>query len=110
MGRIFTGPRIAGWNGSCYNDRMRKAIVVALLFLLCGSLSDRADSHQRGTLRAAAPHQGLENYMEPEDDLFPFSYEQDILSRKIFQKTLPPLDNREKIVWSFKIADRDPFL
>jgi len=43
-----------------------------------------------------------------EDDSF--DYESDFFRRKIYQKTLPPLSNKEKIVWSFRMANKNPFL
>jgi len=45
--------------------------------------------------------------LEEDDSMF---YDQEIFSRKLFQKTLPPLSGREKIVWSFRMATPDPFL
>lgn len=43
-----------------------------------------------------------------DDDLFP--YDQDFLTRKLFQKTLPPLTGKERIIWSFRLADSNAFL
>lgn len=43
-----------------------------------------------------------------EDDSF--DYESDFFRRKIYQKTLPPLSNKEKIIWSFRMANKNPFL
>lgn len=46
---------------------------------------------------------------EIEDDDY-FSYDQDILSRKLYEKKLPPLSNKEKIIWSFRLAETNSFL
>lgn len=43
-----------------------------------------------------------------EDDFFP--YDQDLLTRKLFQKTLAPLNRKERITWSFRMADSNAFL
>lgn len=43
-----------------------------------------------------------------EDDFFP--YDQDFLTRRLFQKTLPPLTRKERIIWSFRMADSNAFL
>jgi hypothetical protein len=39
-----------------------------------------------------------------------FSDDQDMIARKLFQKRLPPLTKRQKIVWAFKLAEPNPFL
>ena len=44
---------------------------------------------------------------DEEDYMF---YEQEIFSRKLFQKTLPPLTQEEKIIWSFRMSEPDLFL
>ncbi len=44
-----------------------------------------------------------------EDDLA-YSYEQEIISRRVFQKRLPPLSSRERVIWSFRVAAKSPFL
>lgn len=46
---------------------------------------------------------------EIEDDDF-FPYDQDFLTRKLFQKTLAPLSRKERIIWSFRMADTNTFL
>ena len=46
---------------------------------------------------------------EIEDDDF-FPYDQDFLTRKLFQRTLPPLTRKEEIIWSFRMADSNAFL
>jgi len=43
-----------------------------------------------------------------EDDIF--SYEEDFLTRKLFQRELPPLTQKERIIWSFRMADTNAFL
>ena len=53
----------------------------------------------------------IQDYDNPDledEDLFP--YDQDFLTRKLFQKKLPPLTPKEQIVWSFRMADTNIFL
>jgi hypothetical protein len=44
---------------------------------------------------------------EEEDD---FGYDQDIFSRKLFHKKLPPLSKKQKIVWAFRMAEANSLL
>ena len=55
------------------------------------------------------PHKAAP-YANGEDDIFSNTYERELLSRRFFQKTLPPLNAREKIVWSFKTAQANLLL
>ena len=59
--------------------------------------------------QTSAIDQSSENYMgtEEEDQLFS---EPDMLFRKLEQKKLPPLSEKEKITWSFRLAETNPFL
>jgi hypothetical protein len=43
-----------------------------------------------------------------DDDFFP--YDQDYLTRKLFQKEWGPLTRRERIIWSFRMANSNVFL
>ncbi|NIM78739.1 MAG: hypothetical protein GTO20_08110 [Candidatus Aminicenantes bacterium] len=43
-----------------------------------------------------------------EDDFF--IDDQEIWSRKLFQKKLPPLNKKEKIIWAFRMAETNTFL
>jgi hypothetical protein len=49
-----------------------------------------------------------ESPMIEEDDFI--IYDQEIWSRKLFQKKLPPLDKKEKIIWAFRMAETNTFL
>jgi len=51
-----------------------------------------------------------EKLPETEDEMLPYSYEQEIISKKLFQKNLPPLTKREKTIWAFKTAKISIFL
>jgi len=49
-------------------------------------------------------------FPDSEDDIFSSTYERELLSRKIFKKSLPVLSRKEKIIWSFKTAKANIFL
>ena len=51
--------------------------------------------------------QNPDEFGEDEDALL---YEQEIIYRKLFQKTLPPLSNKKKIIWAFRMSESDLFL
>jgi len=89
---------------------MKKALLItwlALLLLLTPPTFNASALEQNpaGADEAEAPPpQKMEPAAESEDDIFSTTYERELLSRRYFQKSLPPLKPREKIVWSFKIA------
>jgi hypothetical protein len=49
-----------------------------------------------------------ESLIIEEDDFF--INDQEIWSRKLFQKKLPPLDKKGKIIWAFRMAETNTFL
>lgn len=51
--------------------------------------------------------QNPDEFGDDEDALL---YEQEIIYRKLFQKTLPPLSNKKKIIWAFRMSESDLFL
>lgn len=51
--------------------------------------------------------QNPDELSEDEDSLF---YEQAIISRKLFQISLPPLSSKQKIVWAYRMSESDLFL
>jgi hypothetical protein len=50
-----------------------------------------------------------EDTPEMEDEDF-YPYDQGIISRKLFQKKLAPLSRKQKIKWSFRLAETNSFL
>lgn len=87
--------------------------VLLTLILFPAGLQNQGRS-QEFTLAHAQPQSmslDTDQVIDPsrvdEDDFF---YDPEIISRKLFQKTLPALSSREKILWSFRIADSDLFL
>jgi hypothetical protein len=88
---------------------MRNALLVALLvLLLLVPRTFKASALEQNPDGAAPQDHPAEQKMEPviesEDDIFSTTYERELLSRRFFQKTLPPLNRREKIIWAFKTA------
>jgi len=87
---------------------MKKVLVILLLALLL--LTPRTfkasalEQNPAGAPASAPPALDREPAPEGEDDIFSTTYERELLSRRYFQKSLPPLSRGEKIVWSFKIA------
>lgn len=81
-------------------------LLLALLLLIprsfkASTLQQEPDS---AFLQESPAAPTADSYAEGDDDIFSSSYEREMLSRRFFQKTLPPLSRREKIVWSFKTA------
>lgn len=87
---------------------MKKAFFLILLLLLLAPRPFKASALEQNPDGAAPPSspvsQNSAPYPEGEDDIFSTTYERELLSRQFFQKTLPPLTRREKILWSFKTA------
>jgi hypothetical protein len=88
---------------------MRKTLVILLLALLLLIPRSFKASALEQDPDGASPQEnpaarGIDGYTESEDDIFSSSYERELLSRRFFQKTLPPLSRREKIAWAFKTS------
>jgi len=88
---------------------MKKAVLLILLTLLLNPRPFKASALEQNSDGASPPApsavpQKIAPYAAGEDDIFSTTYERELLSRRFFQKTLPPLKPREKIVWSFKTA------
>ena len=70
-----------------------------------------AESKKAARIEEKTPGLSEYDYDSPEiedDDFFP--YDQDFLTRKLFQKKLLPLTRKERIIWSFRMADSNAFL
>jgi hypothetical protein len=88
---------------------MRKILLLTLLaMLLFTPQAFKATALEQNPDGAAgrerSPPPKIDSYSEGEDDIFSRSYERELLSRRFFQKTLPPLNRREKIAWAFKTS------
>jgi len=85
-----------------------------LVLLLRASYTSQTSAYgqnadQQKLSEAAAPEKP-ERFTDSEDDIFSTTYERELLSRKIFKKSMPPLSRKEKISWSFKTAKANTFL
>lgn len=92
---------------------MRKTFFIILLILLLQTPREfKASALEQNPDGATPPQspipQKSDSYAESEDDIFSTNWE--LLSRRFSQKTLPPLNSREKIIWSFKTADANILL
>ncbi len=89
---------------------MKKALVILLLVaLLLGIPQAFQATAQELNPDGASPRDNpsarrTDRFPESEDDIFSSSYEREMLARRFFQKTLPPLNRKEKVVWAFKTA------
>jgi len=52
----------------------------------------------------------IDDIEDPTDDEEIIFSDYEIFSRKLFQKTLPPLKKKQKIIWAFRMSQHDLFL
>lgn len=95
--------------GAFGEKTMRKILFVILLILLLQTpRAFKASALEQKPDDALPPQSPVsaksESYDNGEDDIFSSTYERELMSRRFFQKNLPPLSAREKIIWSFKTA------
>ncbi len=86
-------------------------LLIIILFLPTGFARSQDQLHTPGNNfedTTAADIIGENEDSSIEDDFL--SLEPDIFSRKLYQKNLKPLNKKDKIKWSFKMADTDIFL
>jgi hypothetical protein len=93
---------------------MRRFLIIVFVLLLHfpqppKALADGPDTGQRDFPETRVSEKS-ERFSENEDEIFSTTYERELLSRKIFKKSLPPLSRKEKIRWSFKTSRADTFL
>ncbi|MBN2345296.1 MAG: hypothetical protein JXO51_02825 [Candidatus Aminicenantes bacterium] len=88
--------------------------LLLLLLLLLAPRAFKASALPQDIDGATAPQssvpRGVDGSSEGDDDIFSTSYERELLARRFFQKTLPPLSPREKIVWSFRTSRANALL
>jgi hypothetical protein len=95
---------------------MKKTLVFLLLAtLLLGAPQAFKITAQEQNPDGALPRESaaagdIDGFSEDEDDIFSRSYERELLSRRFFQKTLPPLSRREKIAWAFRTSSASVLL
>ncbi|HOW44049.1 MAG TPA: hypothetical protein PK919_02625 [Candidatus Aminicenantes bacterium] len=87
---------------------MKKVFLVLLLALLLAPPPFQATAQEANpdgaSLRTIPPAGRAESYPDSEDDIFSSSFEREMLTRRFFQKTLPPLKPREKVAWAFRTS------
>jgi hypothetical protein len=94
---------------------MRRFIFFIFLSLLLRSpQASNASAYGQNTKQQRFPEQAAaekaDRFTESEDDIFSTTYERELLSRRIFKKSLPILSRKEIIIWSFKTARANTFL
>lgn len=92
----------------------RFLFIVFLLLLLRSPQASNATAYGQNTTQQRFPEKSAsektDRFAESEDDIFSTTYERELLSRRIFKKSLPPLSRKEIIIWSFKTARANTFL
>jgi hypothetical protein len=94
---------------------MRRSLFIAFLVLLLQAphasnvTAYGQNAGQSGPPKATAPER-VDRFNDSEDDIFSTTYERELLSRRMFKKSLPPLSRKEKISWSFRTARANTFL
>lgn len=94
---------------------MRRFLFVILLIgLLCTPQASKFSALEQNTDQEKLPEITVpvkpNRFPDSEDDIFSTTYERELLSRRIFKKSLPPLSRKDKISWSFKTAKANTFL
>lgn len=89
-------------------------IIIFLFFSLSLSFSDSNKDKSYNNPQIEKTKEQTSFQMQENDDYKleddSFDYESDFFRRKIYQKKLLPLSNKEKIIWSFRMANKNPFL
>jgi hypothetical protein len=103
--------------GMWYNGGMKRIIISGTLFLLTvlffplsgPEVSPTNDPGSRMAAQEVLDFSQEDETQEPkeEDDVW---YEQEFFQRKLYQKALPSLTNRQAVIWSFRMAEPHTFL
>jgi len=98
-----------------------KYAAVILILVLClilylsyvvlaqDSMIPGEDPQSKRTTEEKTVTMSEDDSQEMEDDDY-FADDQDIFSRKLFQKKLTPLSTKEKIIWAFRLSETNAFL
>ncbi|MCK4763559.1 MAG: hypothetical protein KAW12_15270 [Candidatus Aminicenantes bacterium] len=87
-------------------------IIIFLTFSIMTKKSLSDDNFDQENIASETPgfDKTTANYMGTEEEEDPMYSDPDIFLRKLEQKKLPPLTGKEKIVWSFRLAQTHQFL
>ena len=78
-----------------------------------GETEGTGRDHQAAREQGQVLEDTVDAYPDAEQDIYSDQYfadDQDIFSRKLFQKRLGPLSEKEKVIWSFRLAAPNTFL
>jgi hypothetical protein len=93
---------------------MRRILFVIFLLLLNIPQASKASAYGQNSFQQNFPETTAsepgDRFTESEDEIFSTTYERELLSRRIFKKSLRPLSRKEIIGWSFKTAKTNTFL
>ena len=94
-----------------------KFLILFFIFYLCYVIvaESHADTGSAGApkketaAREKTPEFNNDEEPEMEDDDI-YSYDQEFFLKKLYQKGLPALTKKEKIIWAFRLAETNTFL
>jgi hypothetical protein len=94
---------------------MRRLLFIVFILLLrspqpSNALAGGPPQASQRNFRESAVSDESARFPESEDEIFSTTYERELLSRKIFKKSLPALSRKEIIRWSFKTSRANTFL
>jgi hypothetical protein len=93
---------------------MRRILFIIFLLLLNIPQASKTSAYAQNSFQQKFPEatasEQADRFTESEDDIFSTTYERELLSRRIFKKSLRPLSRKEIIGWSFKTAKTNIFL
>jgi len=88
-------------------------LIILLLLLFLPQTSEAPAYAQNASPQKFSERTDIDqgdSFSDREEDIFSTTYERELLSRRIFKKSLPPLSRKEKISWSFKTARANTLL
>jgi hypothetical protein len=94
---------------------MRRFLFIGFLVLLlqaphASKASAYGQNAAQSNLSKAVTPEKTDRFNDSDDDIFSTTYERELLSRRMFKKSLPPLSRKEKVSWSFRTAGANTFL
>ncbi len=86
---------------------MHRAVLASLFVLLLPAVPATQEKPQKKPVPTSSTIPASEKNVPlpaAEEEPLNFSFERELLARKVYQKNLPPLSKKEKIIWAFKTA------
>jgi len=93
---------------------MKKLLLLVFLSLLLRSPgASRASAFEQNSYPqkfSGTSADKADPFTENEEDIFSTNYERELLSRRVFKKSLPPQSRKEIISWAFRTAKTNTLL